>query len=818
MLGRLFALAERLQEKPISLGAWLGGLLSLIAVRNVLESFSGGIPLPELGTHFLHYPFALIVALLALVLLLSAFSRMPVVKPTRLILYPWTLILLPPLLDLAIPGSETKIIGYVPATQEPGWVLLSFFNPWARGRIITPGVRIEYFLGCMLAGAYIYHFGRSWLRALLGFVCIYLVAVALAMKPGLYLWLFRTMGMEAGSRKLFIAHGSVIRHVSNRYSYSLALLDVFNLLVLLAVWLRAHSRRLWSACWKELRLHEPLAAAVGIWAGARAFYHQNTLRQVFTHPLDVLAAAALVLTALLLTMGARHLRSQELRGLASVEILLGFAAALSVHYAAFTIATMLFGLLILMEHGPFQARRTPAVGAVARGAALVASSLLGLSLLHRMDVPHLVSPAAMGMTLLLASLSYASTRWPALRSFLVIAALTVFFWSTSSPLLFPRSASPYSPSPRAMALGYRAQAFERDHEFDHAIVDYERAIALGRDEPDILYSLAFLKAQRGDTEEALRLYDQLLGLEPDHARALYQKGHLLALGGTSPDSVYRLVLAIDPDLLEARRSLGTLLLEREAYEEALRHFEWLSDRDPRSSWAHNGAALSLEGLGRFEDAEREHRAAVRLNPGDFVLRMNLAKLLAKRGKLAEARTEARKILSRTAPDVQALVEFAGLVENLGDTERALELYRAAVAAAPDDFSLLLRAGIAHDRNGRREQGRAFFRRASRANPDSPQPPHNLGVSYLAEGRLEEAHEAFSQAAGLAPHSPRHWYHLAVVAARTGRYDEAVELLHKAVDLGGPEYAEMARNEHALRRLPFDGQSETPNHKTQIPEE
>jgi Flp pilus assembly protein TadD len=810
MFSRLFVWADKLQDRPVSLGTWLCGLFSLIAVRNVLESFSGGIPLPELGTYVLHYPFALIVALIALALLLGVFARIPVVKPTRLILYPWVLILLPPLLDLILPGSEAKVIGYVPATQRPGWVFAAFFNPWARGRLITPGVRIEYFLGCVLAAGYIYHYSRSLTRAALGFFCIYIVAVALAMKPGLYLELFRWLGIESNTRKTFILHGSIVRHFSNRYSYSLALIDVFNLAALLTLWLRAYSRSLWVACWRVAPLQEPLAVAVGIAAGAHAFYHRNTFRQAFTRPLDLLAAMALVLGTFLIMMSVRHFRVRELRGLGLVEMLLGFAASLCVHYAAFVVATVLCAIQVLTELRPFEARRIPLLGAVLKGSGLVAGGLLGLTLWYGMDVPHLVSTPALGLVLLVATLSGVSTRWVALRWFLLLAALTTFFWSFSAPLLFPWSEAPFSPSPEAVAAGYRAQAFERDHEFDHAIVEYEKAVSLGRKEPELLYSLAFLKAQRGEQQEALNLFDQLLAIRPDHALALYQKGLLLSSHGGDPDSLYRLALASDPDLTVARAALGSLLLERGEYAEALNHFERLVELRPGSAQGHNGAAMALEGLGRLEEAEREHRIAVRLDPGNAVLRLNLAKLLRRRGNLSEARTELNRLRTVHLADVNTQLELAQLMEGVGETQAALELYRRLVTGAPEDFSLLIRVGIAHDRHGWKEEGRTFFRRAARVNPDSPEPYHNLGVSYLSEGRLDEAREAFLRAAEVAPRNPSPWYHLAVVEASTHRLEEARTYLAKALSLGGPKYEEMARRDEILRRLTPRDRAQTPS--------
>jgi Flp pilus assembly protein TadD len=789
---KLFGVADRLQDKPVGFGVWVCGLLSLIAVRNILESFSGGIPLPEQGTHFLHYPFALIVALLALVLLLALFANLPVVKPTRLILYPWTLILLPPVLDLIIPGKQGSIIGYVPASQRPWWVLTAFFNPWAEGKLITAGVRIEYFVGCLLAAIYIRHYSRSWVRALVGFLCIYTVAVALAMKPGLYLAVFGALGVTPSSRWVFISHGSVVRHMANRYSYSLALIDVFNLAVLLAIWLRAYSRRLWNACWKEARVWEPLAAVVGFWAGARAFFPGQTLRQAFTHPLDILAAAAVVLSSLLLVMAARHLGASGTRPLAVVELLLGLSAALCVNYACLAMATALLGVLLLVEYGPFLARDIPLIGAVGSGAGLVFAGLMGFCVLHGMNAPLTLKPGLLGVVLILGALSHTAGKWPALRWFLGAVALAALFWSSSAR---------HDPSPRSMAVGYRAQAFERDYEFDHAIVDYAEALELGRQEPDIIYALAFLKAQRGETDDALSLYDRLLAVRPDHAMAVYQKGRILSSTGADPESLYRMALAIDPDLKDAIRSLATLLLAQERYSEALVRFEGLSDLEPRMALPHNGAALALEGLGKVPEAEQRHRTAVELDPDDPVLRLNLARLLARTGRSEEALSELDRLPPPGELATDVLTELAELRQGLGDGGGSVALYNEVVAREPGDFSVVLRAGIAHDQAGRRKEARELFKRASRIRPGSPEPHHNLGISLMGENRLEEAREAFARAAELAPENPSPWYHLAVVVALAGRLDEATPFLEKAVSLGGPRYAAMARGERALRRVP-----------------
>ena len=56
----------------------------------------------------------------------------------------------------------------------------------------------------------------------------------------------------------------------------------------------------------------------------------------------------------------------------------------------------------------------------------------------------------------------------------------------------------------------------------------------------------------------------------------------------------------------------------------------------------------------------------------------------------------------------------------------------------------------------------------------------------------------------------------MVEALADRPSEAAAFLEKAISLGGPKYAQMAKREEAFRRLPLEVQAQTPGFKSQIP--
>jgi tetratricopeptide (TPR) repeat protein len=76
--------------------------------------------------------------------------------------------------------------------------------------------------------------------------------------------------------------------------------------------------------------------------------------------------------------------------------------------------------------------------------------------------------------------------------------------------------------------------------------------------PEVIYDLAQCRAFEGESEEARKLLDHLLGLQPKNARALHQRGNL-ALDDAEKEKWFRKALAIDLSYHEARYSLFTCL-------------------------------------------------------------------------------------------------------------------------------------------------------------------------------------------------------------------------------------------------------------------
>ncbi len=146
---RVIEWGASINASPVQLGGLFG---ATIILRNLLEASTLGI-LFEGPAFFLHFPIAYVFPMLGLVALLQIASGFPLSKLLRIMIMAWTLTLLPPIIDFF--AGVTGDIGYFPLHKGNAvWFLTNFFNPSVTLQGTTAGIRIEAFLGCVLAGVF----------------------------------------------------------------------------------------------------------------------------------------------------------------------------------------------------------------------------------------------------------------------------------------------------------------------------------------------------------------------------------------------------------------------------------------------------------------------------------------------------------------------------------------------------------------------------------------------------------------------------------------------------------------------------------------
>ena len=158
-----------------------------------------------------------------------------------------------------------------------------------------------------------------------------------------------------------------------------------------------------------------------------------------------------------------------------------------------------------------------------------------------------------------------------------------------------------------------------------------------------------------------------------------------------------------------------------------------------------------------------------------------AGLLARQGKVKEARTMIQAVPERTGDDARGkLVAEAQLLRDLKQWQDAAEVLATASARFPDDTDLVYEQAMVEEKLDRLADMERLLRRVIALKPDHPHAHNALGYSLADRGlRLPEARALIQRALQLSPGDPFITDSLGWVEFRLGNRDEAARLLRQA---------------------------------------
>jgi uncharacterized protein YjbI with pentapeptide repeats/tetratricopeptide (TPR) repeat protein len=226
------------------------------------------------------------------------------------------------------------------------------------------------------------------------------------------------------------------------------------------------------------------------------------------------------------------------------------------------------------------------------------------------------------------------------------------------------------------------------------------------DRAELALARGDLMSRAGNSTEAVSTYDRVVRDFPELPLAVERarRGRADAMVGADPETerlqLEALAAAEDTQLAaEGELGLARLAVRTEDRDAAVRRFARVLERFPDQPDARMTASRELsklhQALGETDAAVEVLEAAVKEADSDertVILREDLAKLLQGAGRYDAARSVLRRTLKEFAADLEfsarANLHLAGIADQSGSVEEALELYRAVAGA---DVELDLRA-------------------------------------------------------------------------------------------------------------------------------
>ena len=232
---------------------------------------------------------------------------------------------------------------------------------------------------------------------------------------------------------------------------------------------------------------------------------------------------------------------------------------------------------------------------------------------------------------------------------------------------------------------------------------------------DALFQKAHEKHRQKKYEAAAQLYREVLALQPDHLDANYLLGTVYAETGRASDAEPYLVKAaeLDPVSPYIKINLGNVYKLQKQYDKALEQFAAALALDDNLLPAHFGIATVMEKTGDHSEKMAHHvNRALAINPNIPQLHHLVGKILAKTGMY----------------------------------EEALKSFKKVVALDPGYRDIHLDIGLCWLQMGNRQDAAVALRKAVKKNPSSVPCRYYL---CEAEGKVPstELQQAFTELAG-----------------------------------------------------------------------
>ncbi len=203
-------------------------------------------------------------------------------------------------------------------------------------------------------------------------------------------------------------------------------------------------------------------------------------------------------------------------------------------------------------------------------------------------------------------------------------------------------------------------------------------------------------------EQAADAFAQAGEIDPTFALAFFRQGeaHEAASSRWRAAGAYRRAIHVDAGFAEAYKSLADLLAKspRRLYEQAVEAYGKAVEADPDYADAFVGLGDALSATGRFDEAIREYRRGLGIDPLNPRVHYSLARILyTEKGLYHEAVEAYQRALAIEPTFVEAHIGLGDLYEEKGLYSEAIVGYRQALALKPKHPGALYALALAYEK-------------------------------------------------------------------------------------------------------------------------
>jgi cellulose synthase operon protein C len=357
-------------------------------------------------------------------------------------------------------------------------------------------------------------------------------------------------------------------------------------------------------------------------------------------------------------------------------------------------------------------------------------------------------------------------------------------------------AAPDDERPRLVLIEYQLQRKEPKK----ALTTAQTAAAAQPGSAALLEALGVAQAAAGEHNQALSTFAKLVSLKPASAEPHLRMAavHEANKDTDAAAQSLRKALEIQPDHLEAQRSLTALALRKNAVSDALTVVRDIQKQRPKEY-----IGFMMEGevnafAKKFDAAVLNYQKALEMSPKATVVAMKVHGALALAGRKAEADKFASDWSAKNAQDATFAFYLGDRALSGGDMNTAEKQFKAVLAVNPDNAVALNNLAWVSSKLGRKD-ALSLVEKANALAPNNPDILDTMATLLAANQQGARALEVQRKAVQLQPDAPVLKLNLAKLLIQQGQKAAAKETLQSLRQLG-PRFAGQAEVDTLLKGL------------------
>ena len=224
----------------------------------------------------------------------------------------------------------------------------------------------------------------------------------------------------------------------------------------------------------------------------------------------------------------------------------------------------------------------------------------------------------------------------------------------------------------------------QSRKLDEAEIQAQNLLKQFPDNLTLLNILGVILDGKGNTEAAIKIYQNALSINENSPETHFNMGSILHRLGRSNEAriSYEKAISIKPDFLNAYFNLGLVYQNLQDNKKAIETFEKAIEIKPDFHEAIGAMGTAFQAQGDLEEAIEHYKKAISIQP-DARNYFNLAAGLRTQGSLDEAIEGFEKSLSFNENNPEALTSLGDALWHKGKTEEGLEKLNKAVEIDPN---------------------------------------------------------------------------------------------------------------------------------------